>query len=409
MGRKKKTIVIEDAPDERDDESQELEALQDEERILEEEQTREWLIDFQNRFPDQGTRILVEKYDDAGDWATCHKYPLASFDQEMVREEYGAGKYRGTLYNPKGLYIKGGRIQFKFAQAVKRDGPVVLKPENPLENPIVAMMIKSMESNQQTMMTLVTTILQAQAQGSPKGTGLGEMVEVVKALKTMTPTEAKPLDSFKETLTVMKLFKEATGEGSDEKGGLLSDIKDFLEVWPTLKDQLAQVKPNLPTPAGGPPSLTVAQPNPMEPKPMDPLTQKVTEFVPKFIEAGKREAPISEWGRYLLEVFEEEFLPVVTPMLKKQYPVFISDEDDAYEAIVKYAQDPKEKEKIFSAIPPLVPIKPWALQVIDEAVRLALLDPEEVPEGTTSGGGSAILSSVGVATKDNPMNGAEHK
>lgn len=390
--RKKRLVVVEEAPEPDKNEDIALTPEEDAE-LQDQEQSREWLSEFQSRFSDQPVRILVEKYDEAGDWALCHKYPLSSFDQEAVKQEYGGGKYRGTLFDPKGHYIKGGRIHFKFAETINK-GLLPVKAENPLENPIVAMLFKMQEDNRTSMMNLMQTIMTAQTAAAPKTSGLGEIVEVMKSLKTMTPTE-KPIDNFKDTLSVMKLFKEVTGDSDGEsKGGLLSDLKEVLEVLPQLKEQMTHLKPPV---QGTPGLITPGLVNPTENPPMDPLTQKVVQVVPKFIEAGKAAAPVEEWGDFLLETFDTEFVPLLLPSLRKQYPVLVKTEDDVYDIVLKLAKDPGEREKIFQTIKPLSPYRDWALRVIDEAVRLAETpDVEEAHIVAQTGvtGGSAILTAV---------------
>lgn len=392
--KNKKRVLVVDADLRPRGRTHEVEVEEDEdeeseEQLADQEQTREWLAEFQSRFTDQPVRILVEKYDDAGDWAICHKYPLSSFDQELVKQEFGGGKYRGTLFDPKGLYIKGGRIHFKFAETLNK-GVEIVKAKNPLEDPMVLMIIESMKSQQAAMMELTKSMFTAQAAGGSKG-GLVEMIEAMKSLKTMTPNE-RPMDNFKETLGMMKLVKEVTGDGeSDSKGGLLGDIKDFLEVWPAVKDQLAQIKP--PAIAGAPAQTLI----PQETKPvMDPLTQKVISLVPKFVEAGKAAAPVPEWGAFLLEMFDTEIMPLLLPVLQKKYKALVKDEDDVYDIMLRLASDPDEREEIFKQIRPLAPHREWALRVIDEAVRLAQepdVDPQS-GDAPVSTGGSAILTAV---------------
>lgn len=395
MARKKKVTIIE-TPE--DDETVEVPLnADDEETIHDEEESREVLAELRERFPDQAVRILVEKYDAEGDWATCKKYPFRTFDQEHVKEEFGGGRYRGSLYNAKGIYIKGGRFHFKFAESVKREGPVYVKPENPLENPAVVMMIKSMEQNQANMMAFFQTLMAAQNQGvSAQKAPMSEMLEAVKSLRSMVPQDAKPFESVKEMLTMLKLLNEVKGDGGESKEGLLSDIKEFLSVWPTIQESLPKLKEIVPAP----PALAPAGTVPGAP-PMDPISQKVVAHVPEFIDAAKAAQPHEKWGQYLLDIFEEEFLPLLVPVLTKKYKPFVRDEDDAYDMIIKMASDSDEREKIFKAIPPLAPHRDWVLKVIDEAVRLSEIDPEG---GETmkpnSGGGSVILTAV-------PANGAE--
>lgn len=379
MGRKKRTIIEEEAEP---SDKEVMNMTPDEEaELLAQEKTAELLADFQERFADQPAKVLVEKYDIEGDWAICRKYPLAGFEQENVKAEFGGGKYRGTLLDATGRYVKGGRITFKFADSVVKESQDK-KADNPLENPVVVMMLESMKSQQNTMLELTKSMIAAQATAPTKGGTLGEVVEVVKSLNSMGPKD-KPLDNFKETLGLVKLLKEATTDSdSESSGGIFSQIKEFLEVVPALKDQLAQMKP----PVGGPSPVGAPGPLPAEVNPnglkeirvMDPLTKKVVELVPKFVGGARANAPIGEWGSFLLDAFDTEVLPVLLPVLKEKYPAFVKDEDDAYDIVLRLAKEPNERAKVFSEIKPLAPYTVWVNQVIDEAIRLAET-PEETP------------------------------
>ncbi len=276
---------------------------------------------------------------------------------------------------------------------------------------MVIMMIKMQEESRTSIMDLMKTIMTAQATAAPKTSGLGEIVEVMKSLKTMTPAE-RPLDNFKETLGMMKLVKEVTGDGdSDSKGGLMSDIKEFLEVYPLIKDKLADLRPlaQMPPPAlapqaaqtnGGPlgPGGTIVPGGTPQMPVMDPLSQKIVDIVPRFVEAGKAAAPVTEWGAFLLETFDTEIMPLLLPVLKKKYKVLVKDEDDVYDIVLRLAKDPEEKETVFKQIPPLSPYRDWCIRVIDEAVRLA--ESPEVEEDIGSTGGSSILEAVAANGKD---------
>jgi len=395
MGKKKRTIIEEEAPEETPfDVSPEEEA-----QILEQERTAELLGEFQARFVDQPAKVLVEKYDGEGDWALCRKYPLAGFEQEHVKAEFGGGKYRGTLLDPQGKYVKGGRINFKFAESViKEVAPP--QPANPLDSPVVAMIMKSTESQNAMLLGLMQAMISAQAATAPKSGGLGEIVEVMKSLNGLTATKEKPLDNLKETLGLMKLVKEVTGSGDEgeSKGGLLGDIKEFLEIWPMVKDQLAAIKPpTAPAAAPGaiapetPKTVTIAGEQPQ----MDPLTKKIIELVPKFVGGAQANAPVGEWAGFLLDSFDVEIVPLLLPTMKEKYKPFIQNEDDVYDAVLKMAKDPKEREQIFAHIKPFAPYKPWINSVIDEAVRLAELPDDEAPPiVTTEGGGSSILTAA---------------
>lgn len=383
--RTRRAILVEDDDDEKEgllpDEIQELEKQQ---------AVEEWLGDFQSRFTDQPVRVLVEKFEE-GEWSICRKYPLGTFDHEAVRDEFGGGRYRATLFDPNGKYIKGGRNNFKFAApAVKKDGDA--KPANPLADPAIAMMFESMK--QQSAMLLGITQSMISANAGKAGGGLTEMVEAMKGIQALSPKNEKPLDNFKETLGIMKLVKEVTGDGDgDSKGGFMSEVREFLELAPLLKEKMPVLKAAL-APGGLP--TAPAQPIPPGETPsMDPLSQKIIALVPRFVAAAKSNAPIETWSDHLIDVLEDDLMPVLVPHMKGIYGPLIDNADDVYDVLIKFAKDPAARDKIYTSVPPLAPYKPWCDQVIDAALK-TLTDEET--------GGNVVMEAVG-----RPENGSsEH-
>lgn len=391
MGRKKKTTIIEE-PEESDLlESVDSASLAEEERAEKEARAIDgWLSEFQSKFPDTPVKVCVEKYVN-GEWQMCRRYPLSTFEFESVHKEYGAGRYRFRMVDPSYRYIKGGSSELTFADPVLKEENA--KPENPMENPLVAMMFKTMESNQTMLLGLFQSLVQAQ--GNQKGTGLGEIVEAVKTVQAMGPKSEKPMESFKEILTSWKLLQEITDKGEPEgRGGLMGEIREFLELAPLIKENMPVLRSMLPQ--GSSPLPNVSSPDTVNAAPdknpapsMDPLTKKIIEIVPKFTQAAKAASPPEDWGRYLLDVTDVEIVPLLLPKLRNEYGALVQDEQDVYDILLKLGKNPAEREKIFKHIPPLAPYKEWVGKVLDEAIRLAETD-EEAPTG-----GNAILEAVG--------------
>lgn len=373
MPRKKKAILIEDdqADDLLDDAALDRE-LKDQQAI------EEWLGDFQSRFTDQPVKVLVEKFED-GEWAICRKYPLAGFDHETVRDEFGGGKYRATLFGPNGKYIKEGRNNFKFAEGLpskKTETP----PQNPLENPLMVMLLKSQEEASKNMMALTQAMITAQA-GKSSGGGLPELIEAMVKMQTLTPKPEKPFDNFKETLGMMKLVKEVTGDGDEKSGSIMSDIKEFLEMAPLLKDAIPTLRASLPAgtrpelAAGSKTSIAAQPSNGGETPVADPVVQKITGLVPRFLMAAKANAPIEEWSDNLLDALEDEVMPVLLPQMQKDYGPLVKTADDAYDILIRLATDAESRNKIYIAIPYLAPHRAWCDEVINKAIA-TLTNPE---------------------------------
>ncbi len=383
---KRKTVVLEEP----DNEPTIEETIEQEKEVNRRLEIEEWLSEFQERFTDQPAKVLIEKFED-NEWSICRRYALSTFDHEIVRTEFGGGQYRATLIDDKGHYVKEGRTRFKFADPIIK--PVApAQPANPFDNPAVVMMIEAQKAASSQMLEITKSMIQSSAT-QPKS-DMGQIITAMKGLQDLTPKD-RPLDSFKDTLNMMKLVKEVTGD-TDGKGGLLSEIRQFLEVYPTIKEQLSQIKPAAiaaPSPGAapvGPPQITTPE---RAPSALDPLNQKIVALVPKYVDAGKKSLQVVEWGKNLLDDFELDILPLLLPAWKKQYGPLVRDEDDCYDILLRYAEDEKEVAKIFEAIPPLAPYRVWVSRVIEEAIKLAQADPQDSTDVITdavTGNGKAV-------------------
>lgn len=369
MARKPTRVITEDAEEVIDKDEVERKAA---EEIQKQQTTEEWLADFQSRFTEEAVKILIEKHED-GEWKICRKYPLSNFDHESVRDEFGGGRYRATLYDPNGKYVVGGRNNFTFAApAQKKD--TEHKPTDPFSNPGVMMVIEQIRAQAAQATQLLQTVLASQ-QGN-KG-GIGELVEAMKGLQALTPRDtSKPLDGLKDLLGVQKLLKEVNGNGdSDSKEGLLSDIKQIIELAPLIREAIPALKAGLPQSSNPiatnprPPLSSAPIPTPGGPQQLNPLSKKIVELMPRFVLAGKNNEPIQQWSDHLLDVMEKEIMPILLPDMKATYGPIVQNEDDAYDILIKYAQDETTRDKIYVTILPLAPYKAWCNQVIARAVK----------------------------------------
>lgn len=369
MPRKSRRDILEKELEKEERREEESLLEDDPKEAAEQLAVEQWLGDFQARFTDQPVKVLVEKFEE-GEWAICRKYPLGSFDHESVRDEFGGGRYRATLYDPKGRYIVGGRNHFKFAAPASKKDPVAA-PVNPLDNPVVTVMLQQMKSNSDMLLGLTQSMIAAQ-QGKPQE-GLPQLIEAMVKMQTLQPKGEKPLDNFKETLGIMKLVKEVTSDGDgDSKGGFMSEVREFLELAPLLKEQLPALKASLSPGAKASPLPPVT---PGGNPPMDPLTQKIIQLVPRFVGAAKAQLPVEVWAEYLLDALETDLMPVLLPHMKGIYGPLVCHEDDVYDILMRYAKDPSARDTIYKSVPPLSPYQAWCNAVIEAALKSLTEDP----------------------------------
>lgn len=360
---KTKVVVVERPDKKANSRGETLEELLDAQDAVdtEQESINEWLADFQGRFSDQQVRISVSKYEN-GRWALAARYPLQGFDHFVVRDEFGAGKYRAMLYGPNGKYITGGFQEFEFTMPLNPKKPDAEKDKNPLADPVVSMVMNAQAENNKMLMTIVTAMISNQ--GS-RGADLPALVDAMKSMGALSPKE-NPLKQVTETAQLIATLKDAFG--NDEKsdsGGLFAEVKEFLELLPTIKESLPVLKglrdknPLPPAPADRPAAL-----------PQDPIAQKIIVHVPTFVEAARTNQPTAKWAEYLANLVEVEFLPILVKDAQEKYKPLKVTEDTVYSQLLDTAKDPAEREKIFTAIPPLSPYKLWVNKVIDECIVL---------------------------------------
>lgn len=102
---------------------------------------------------------------------------------------------------------------------------------------------------------------------------------------------------------------------------------------------------------------------------MDPLTQKIILLVPRFVTAAKAQLPVDAWSDYLLDALETDLMPVLIPHMKGLYGPLVTNADDVYDILVRYASDPLTRDKIYKSVPPLAPYQTWCNQVIEAALK----------------------------------------
>lgn len=343
-----------------------------------EAEIEEWVSDFQGRFSDQPVKVQVEKYD-SGEWGICRKYPLESFDHMAVFEEYGGGRYRATLFGPDGKYVKGGRHEFKFATPLKPAAPVQEKV-NPLADPIVMMMMENFKQQNAANLELMKAMLSG---NSNKSSELPSVLEAMKVIGVLAPKE-NGFKQFQEFMTMASSMKDFMGiddkRDTGGEGGLMSDIKEFMSLYPAIKEALPQIR------AGASPG-GVVPPNPPPPErkapQMSPVSQKIAAHIPTILEAAKTNQPVEKWADFVGQILDVEIMPLLVPEMIAKYKPFVKDEDDVYNGLLEKSKDPDEREKIFKAIPPLAPYREWVGRVLDAwaASNFETIPLAEAPAG----------------------------
>jgi hypothetical protein len=326
---------------------------------------------------------------------------LEGFDHFILRDKFGPGKYRGRLFDNAYHYVKqGGPIEFEFTAPL----PTAAKEEkeaDPLQSPIVALMIESAKNQNAMLMEILKSALPAQAQASAgKGAEIITLIEALHKLNSLSPKDTG-IKSIEDSLRLTKLIRDSFDEGGKEKeGSVLSEIRELLELAPVLKEQFGKSLPGgnispgalTPTPAAPARRFFARNPEPTENGKKHPLWDAIAPHIPEFEEAARTNQPAAKWADYFLELLEEKIMPVLLPLVQEEYksaPLTIT-EDTIYDNLIDRASKPEEVAKLFEWAPALAPYESWVRAVIEEAVRLetseeSLPEPSSGPEPSLEG------------------------
>lgn len=362
---------------------EETDLLEEEESPSEEElEAEEKLSDFRARFTGKEFKIRIDRFNnEEGEWEWVDRIQWEGFDLFSVKKKYGPGRYRVILFDGDGKYIKGGRTEFRFAAPAKDETPAA--PPNPLENPIVALMLQQAEKNTAMMMEVLKTTLPAQA--AAKSMDLPQVLDALAKMNSMVP-KTDSSKSLLDSLNMIEKVRSLFGAGEEkDSGGLLSEIKEAIALLPAIQT-MSRMSPGAVPRPGGPaapmvPTVVtpgaVIQPPPQERRSMDATTCSILFYVPKFVEAAKAGENVTQWGEYLYTVLETD----IVPLLVKKYNGFINDEG-VWERLLEAAEKPEEVEKIYTYAPELIPYKKWVSSVIASAYEFA--QPHEEPEPSSA-------------------------
>lgn len=356
---KKKSPEAQEAEDEvlHPEEQRELEDAIDESQTLD---------DFRAQFSGKAYRVRIEKQNPASkEFEMCEQISFDNFDPFVIRDSWGPGKYRASLLNDRGRYVSGGRMHYVFAAPVERPKEET-KVQDPLQNPLFGLMMKSMEAQNAQLLK----IMEIQAQGRPAENPMDPMklLTMIQTLKGMTEPP-KGINDMKDMLTTFKAFKDLTGGNDGGEGSWADDIKTVVEMMGQIKGvaplQRPQIAPR-PTVSGQPTPLTVVPAKSAEgEKSMTEAEQKAIFYAPKFVDAAKENASVDVWAEFLLDIIDREIVPAI----KRQYGFFAT-EDRIYDSLLDAARSPEQIAKIYDYVPTLKDYGTWVDAVIGAAVKL---------------------------------------
>lgn len=334
------------------------------------------LAEFLQFFGGKEYKVRVEEFDKAEKvWLHLDTFPVDDFEPYETCKRFGPGRYRLTFLNDKGKYVRGGQPQIRIggrALPAVAAAPASVE-QNPLANPIVAMMLAQANENAKANRELLQALLTRPE--APKST-TNEVMDLLLKLKAMDPKEPKGDDTMKklmEALT-MKMIERGMegGEGGGE-GGIMSEIKDAL---PILKEILAAKAPQraglVPAPAR--PAAQITNTPTPEATAVNPLIEALKPYLAIFKSKAEKNADKERAAQFLLDELDE----TVIPLIKTHVPIAALASDAAVmDSLLSRAKDPAQVEALFTACPELVPHREWITAVIAQAVVIL-----ETPEAS---------------------------
>jgi hypothetical protein len=387
-GRKKVTVI---------EEPEEIDELMREgdEKSAEEIADENAIAKLQETFGEKQYRIRILKLNiETSEWEICEVFPLDRFDPMSLQKKWGGGKYRGQVIDTSQQYVKGGAVHFSLATPlIPIDEP---KNTNPLQDPVVALIIDSMKSQQQNMIEMFKAFApQTSQQMSPM-----MILEMLKSFRDMVPTEKG--DNLEKILGLQLKIRDLfdTDDKDDDKasGGTFSEIVEAMKL---LKESQTLMGPRV-APPNGPVPRRIVLPNgnlpngngsqlPVKTEEKEDMFAEVKNsilfYVPKFVQGAvehgtfasngqmtEADENIDRWGGFLINVLETETIPLAVRKMR----LFIKNADQAWDFLIEWAEDKEKLEKIFVAAPELLPYRDWSLAVIASAV--AEINTPDEPE-----------------------------
>jgi len=363
-----------------------------EEPTQEEIENEEKRGEFLAQFAGKDYKIIIERYNvENGELEICDRVKLDGFDPFLSVKRYGSGRYRLSLRDNGGKYVKGGNQEVHIAKPLEGD---IQKPEeNALTNPIVQLMLENAKSDKMQMMELMKTVMSAMTQrppDPPRGPTLNELVESLSKLKGLTPQSEDKLKGVREILGLMSDVKNLIPEAEKaSSGGVLSELGDAVKI---AKELGIMRTPHMPQPgtvmiprpqdtAVNPPAFEAPKEDEMTPnKDSNSIAESIQKYIPIFEGWAKRNYDPGEASIFLVDELDNEIVPAIQSYYGKTFGMPPS-VDTIYSNLIEKSKEPVEIEKIFQFAPALAPYREWCGRVIVEAVAV-LTNPVTESEST---------------------------
>lgn len=343
---------------------------------------------FHDKFGEKDYKVRIEVFHrEDNEWEMVDTVKLDGFDPFNSLKKYGGGRYRLSLLDDGGCYVKGGRMEVRIAQAA-----VSAQAASPSNQPDASMslLIETLKAQNAQSLEIIKASL-----GRPipeqKGPSLTELISALSGLKGLTPKEDGGMGGIEKTLGLMKLVKELMPEPAESSGeGVMGEIAQAVKVASEMGLLNRGQRGPAPAPRQAPPPQNLAAgtvvlnpepPTPIEEpeSPMRPVIDKLKSYVPTFISWAKRDKPVEDAADFLIDELDNEIVPLIVKHYKPGGVITLTREV-VWGDLLSKAKDPNQVIAIFSAVPELGAYRSWVERVIAEAVKVAEAPAEEETE-----------------------------
>lgn len=205
-----------------------------------------------------GGSLKVEKQAADKSWDIVGRFPIETFDEMTLPEEFGGGRYRAQALDEHGKFMKGSMLYWRFAEPrVKAKDSQA--SANPLESPLFALLMKTMQDSNANLARVMEASLSRQV--APPSIDPLKLVELLGAQRDKGNTT---LDAALKLVDVIE--KRADKAGGDDGGGILGELVTALTT--AAKARQVGPRPALPAPGapGAPRPQVAPRPNPQNPQ-----------------------------------------------------------------------------------------------------------------------------------------------
>jgi len=351
----------------------------------EEMEDAERLSDFQARFGGKDYKVRVDRWNkDDAEWEYATSCKLDGFDPFIsLQKTHGGGKYRLTLLDDGGRYVKGGRQEVRIAESISKVEPVEAKA-SPWQDPGIMAVMEMLKTQSSQATEMVKAMISAQA-GKPAEQPISELVKALSQLQGMVPREGDNMKGVKDALELLTAAKGLLPEakGSEPSGGMLSEVLEAVKAGKELGffDRFKQTArppyPAMSGPALARPGMAPIIRNPQAEAPVqsNPIAEKVATYIPILTSWAKRGEDIGNAADFVVGELTTEVIPVIVENYRPGGMRLNAETIFAH--LLDKFKDAAEVERVFQFAPGLEPYRDWVTQVASEAVRIMESDDEE--------------------------------